>query len=61
LIKKIVQYVICSSCNKTDTNLIKDVNTRLYTIVCNLCGAEKSVSQIKQGFVHTIKKVKKTN
>jgi len=62
LLKKYyIQFVICSSCNKTDTNLLKDSNTRLFSVVCNLCGAEKNVSQIKQGFVHTIKKVKKIN
>jgi translation initiation factor 2 beta subunit (eIF-2beta)/eIF-5 len=45
-------------CTKLDTRLEKDLSTRLYSIVCNLCGAERSVSQIKQGFLHTIKKVR---
>ena len=42
-------YVQCSVCGSTDTKL--DKQNRLLFIVCNQCTAQRSVQQIKAGFV----------
>ncbi|KAL8263125.1 hypothetical protein R6Q59_024474 [Mikania micrantha] len=45
------EYVICSSCKSSDTSIEKDKETRLFFLTCEKCGSERSVGQIKAGFV----------
>jgi translation initiation factor 2 subunit 2 len=42
-------YVICNMCKSADTLLHKE--NRLYILRCQACGASRSVSAIKSGFV----------
>eukprot|EP01055_Gregarina_sp_Pseudo9_P002380 Gregarina_sp_Pseudo_9__2379@NODE_2684_length_911_cov_73_149083_g2461_i0_p1_GENE_NODE_2684_length_911_cov_73_149083_g2461_i0NODE_2684_length_911_cov_73_149083_g2461_i0_p1_ORF_typecomplete_len233_score17_15eIF5_eIF2B/PF01873_17/4_4e03eIF5_eIF2B/PF01873_17/1_6e35Lar_restr_allev/PF14354_6/0_055Elf1/PF05129_13/5_2e02Elf1/PF05129_13/0_45_NODE_2684_length_911_cov_73_149083_g2461_i083781 len=48
--KYITEYVTCSMCRSPQTTLERDSRTRLYTISCAACGANRSVSVIKSGF-----------
>jgi len=50
--KYITDYVICDSCNKSNTYLLKDQITRLYFLNCETCKSTKSVQPIKNGFNH---------
>jgi len=50
--KYITEYVICDSCKKLDTILIKDQITRIYFLKCNVCNSNRSVQVIKNGFSH---------
>ncbi|KAA8499738.1 Eukaryotic translation initiation factor 2 subunit beta [Porphyridium purpureum] len=47
----IKEYVICSSCMSPETVLMRDANSRLYFLQCESCGATRSVTPIKQGFM----------
>ena len=44
------EYVLCYACKAPDTLLDKDERTRLYVLRCQQCGANRSVTTIKQGF-----------
>ncbi|XP_076956973.1 eukaryotic translation initiation factor 2 subunit beta-like [Bidens hawaiensis] len=44
-------YVICNSCKGRDTRIEKDKENRLIFLKCDKCGSERSVAQIKVGFV----------
>lgn len=44
------EYVTCSMCRSPQTNLERDPRTRLYTISCSACGANRSVAAIRIGF-----------
>jgi translation initiation factor 2 subunit 2 len=46
--KYISEYVLCRVCNSLDTILTRDPNTRLYTLNCLSCGANRTVSAVKQ-------------
>ncbi|KAI3826328.1 hypothetical protein L1987_00375 [Smallanthus sonchifolius] len=43
------EYVICNSCKREDTKIEK--KNRLFFLICDKCGSERSVAQIKVGFV----------
>jgi translation initiation factor 2 subunit 2 len=45
------EYVLCHSCKSMDTLLDKDSATRLSYLRCQQCGASRSVTTIKAGFV----------
>ncbi|XP_010493208.1 PREDICTED: eukaryotic translation initiation factor 2 subunit beta [Camelina sativa] len=45
----ITEYVICLGCKSPDTILSKE--NRLFFLRCEKCGSQRSVTQIKQGFV----------
>ena len=47
----ITEYVLCHSCRSMDTLLDKDSATRLSYLRCQQCGASRSVTTIKAGFV----------
>ena len=53
------EYVLCNSCKSPDTLLDKDSTTRLYVLRCQQCGASRSVTAMKQGFVAQVGKRKK--
>jgi len=53
------EYVLCHACKSPDTLLDKDQTTRLYVLRCQQCGASRSVTTMKQGFVAQIGKRKK--
>ena len=44
--KYITDYVVCNSCNKSDTNLIKDHLTRICFLKCNICKSTNSVQSL---------------
>lgn len=44
--KYVTEYVICDSCNKSDTNLIKDQITRLCFLKCNVCESTRSIQSL---------------
>jgi translation initiation factor 2 subunit 2 len=52
------EYVLCPSCKSMDTLLDKDSATRLSYLRCQQCGASKSVTTIKQGFMARVGKRK---
>lgn len=55
--KYISEYVVCKVCNALDTILTRDTNTRLYSLNCMSCGASRTVSAIKQGYMaNTVKR-----
>lgn len=54
----ITDYVLCHSCKSMDTLLDKDSATRLSYLRCQQCGASRSVTTIKQGFVARVAKRK---
>lgn len=45
--KYINEYVICDSCKKFDTILMKDQVTRIYFMKCNICNSSRSVELLK--------------
>ncbi|KAF5839109.1 domain found in IF2B/IF5-domain-containing protein [Dunaliella salina] len=45
------EYVLCPGCKSVDTLLDKDSATRLMHLRCQQCGASRTVSAIKSGFV----------
>lgn len=51
--KYIVEYVTCKNCHCSETFLSKDPITRLYYMDCDVCGASKSVPNIKNGYNHS--------
>lgn len=53
--KYITEYVTCAMCKSANTTLNRDSNTRLYTINCGSCGADRTVNTIKAGFHATTK------
>lgn len=50
------RYVLCPGCKSVDTLLDKDSATRLMHLRCQQCGASRTVSQIKSGFVARVTK-----
>lgn len=54
------EYVICTSCRSPDTVLMRDANTRLYFVSCESCGAKRSVTAIRQGFMAQVERRKRT-
>lgn len=54
-----IEYVMCMSCRSPDTVLMRDANTRLYFVSCESCGARRSVTAIRQGFMAQVEKRKK--
>ncbi|CEM37175.1 unnamed protein product [Vitrella brassicaformis CCMP3155] len=48
--KYIDEYVKCHMCKSPNTALQRDAATRLYTLICYNCTAQRTVSQIKSGF-----------
>ena len=60
LIRRYVgEYVSCSSCKSPSTTLQKQ--NRLYFMQCNNCGARRSVTPIKTGFVAISRGARKKN
>lgn len=53
--KYIKEYVTCTMCKSPNTTMEKDSRTRLYTMVCHACNANKTVTTIKSGF-HAVSK-----
>jgi len=51
--KYITEYVTCHLCKSPDTDLIKDPASRLFFVQCHACGARRSVSTIKTGYLAT--------
>jgi len=51
--KYIQEYVTCKNCHCSETCMSKDPITRLYYIDCDVCGASKSVPNIKNGYKHS--------
>lgn len=45
------RYVLCPGCKSVDTLLDRDSATRLMHLRCQQCGASRTVSAIKSGFV----------
>jgi translation initiation factor 2 subunit 2 len=52
----IKEYVLCGSCQSSNTILEKDSETRLIFLRCNTCQAWRSVIQIRPGFIAQTKK-----
>lgn len=51
LLKKyIAEYVSCINCRCLDTELNREASTRLFILICQRCGATRSVKPIKTGF-----------
>ena len=55
----VAEYVTCSSCKSPATVLQKQ--NRLYFMQCNNCGARRSVTPIKTGFVAISRGARKKN
>lgn len=53
------EYVICKSCRSPDTVLMKDATTRLYFVSCESCGARRSVTAIRQGYMAQVERRKR--
>ncbi len=51
LVPLVCRYVLCPGCKSVDTLLDKDSATRLMHLRCQQCGASRTVSAIKSGFV----------
>jgi translation initiation factor 2 subunit 2 len=51
--KYITEFVTCHLCKSPDTDLVKDSNSRLFFVQCHACGARRSVSTIKTGYLAT--------
>ena len=48
LLKKyVLDYVQCTNCKSTKTNLKKDNSTRMQVLVCSICKSEKTVTAIR--------------
>lgn len=52
------EYVICNMCKSTDTLLNRE--QRLFMLRCQSCGASRSVSAVKTGFVAQVGRRKRT-
>ena len=52
----ICRYVLCPGCKSVDTLLDRDSATRLMHLRCQQCGASRTVSAIKSGFVARVTK-----
>lgn len=52
------EYVLCGTCRSPNTNLTKDLNSRLFFIKCIFCEASRCVNQIRPGFIAISKKKK---
>lgn len=52
------EYVICNMCKSTDTLLHRE--QRLFMLRCQNCGASRSVSAVKTGFMAQVGRRKKT-
>lgn len=50
------EYVLCPGCKSVDTLLDRDSATRLMHLRCQQCGASRTVSAIKAGFVARVAK-----
>ncbi|GBF93026.1 eukaryotic translation initiation factor 2 subunit beta-like [Raphidocelis subcapitata] len=50
------EYVLCPGCKSVDTLLDRDAATRLMYLRCQQCGASRSVTTIKSGFVARVTK-----
>lgn len=50
------EYVLCPGCKSVDTLLDRDSATRLMHLRCQQCGASRTVSAIKSGFVARVTK-----
>jgi len=50
------EYVLCPGCKSVDTLLDRDSSTRLMHLRCQQCGASRTVSAIKSGFVARVTK-----
>lgn len=50
------EYVLCPGCKSVDTLLDRDTATRLMHLRCQQCGASRTVSAIKSGFVARVTK-----
>eukprot|EP01080_Neovahlkampfia_damariscottae_P008084 gene8084-12545_t len=43
-------YVVCEMCGSLETSLTRNPTTRLHSLYCNHCKADRTVSAIKQGY-----------
>jgi hypothetical protein len=50
------RYVLCPGCKSVDTLLDKDSATRLMHLRCQQCGASRTVTAIKSGFLARVTK-----
>lgn len=51
LLKRYIrEYVMCTMCRSSNTQLTKDQSTRLHKMKCMNCGADRSCTTIKSGF-----------
>jgi len=53
--KYIREYVECRGCHSPETILTRDNASRLYFLECKVCGCQRSVAPIKNGF-HAVSK-----
>lgn len=56
LLLSLLRYVLCPGCKSVDTLLDRDSATRLMHLRCQQCGASRTVSAIKSGFVARVTK-----
>eukprot|EP00761_Pharyngomonas_kirbyi_P012088 gb/GECH01012115.1/.p1 GENE.gb/GECH01012115.1/~~gb/GECH01012115.1/.p1 ORF type:complete len:333 (+),score=109.79 gb/GECH01012115.1/:1-999(+) len=49
--KYVAEYVVCGMCRSLDTSLVRDNQTRLYSLQCSACGASRTVQTIKGGYL----------
>ena len=54
------EYVLCPGCKSVDTLLDRDSTTRLMHLRCQQCGASRTVTAIKSGFVARVTRRPKT-
>ena len=45
-----IEYVTCGMCRSSNTDLVKDQNTRLYFCHCRDCGSWRSVATVRTGY-----------
>ena len=45
------EYVLCNSCKSPDSLLDRDSSSRIMFLRCQACGASRTVTPIKAGFV----------
>jgi translation initiation factor 2 subunit 2 len=51
LLRRYMQdYVVCEMCGSLETSLTRNPTTRLHSLYCNHCKADRTVSAIKQGY-----------
>merc|ERR1719231_614989 len=48
--KYIKEFVTCEMCKSANTHLQRDASTRLTTVTCENCNAERTASSIKSGY-----------